>query len=160
MKLILIILLSLIILIIWSILCPDYQITIKAITIKKLSTWLFDKMHIWANNRLQTHRLRQSLVQQETMLAHSQQLPILSSNSEQHQLAAKAFKRTIILQFHGKTRIIIPTETFILSKFILNELDDCLIDLLDSYYPYRHWQPLIIKRTPLINYFYIVIREK
>lgn len=145
---------------IWVFLFPNSKITIKANDIRKTSEFIYQKLQVWSNNRLQTHRLRQSLVQQEIMLAHSQQLPILSFNSEQHELAAKAFRRTIVFQWHRKTRIVIPTGTFVLSKFAIRELDNYLLDLLTSYYPRHHWQPIIIKRAPLINYFYIIINEK
>lgn len=160
MKLVLTILLIVIALIIWARFFPNKEITIRAESIRNLSGFTYQKLKIWSNNRLQTHRLRQSLVQREIMLAHSQQLPILSNNSELYELTAKAFKRTVIFQKNHKTNIVIPTESSVLTNFAKKELDDCLLELLMTYYPDHHWQPLKTKRVPITNYFYLIIKEK
>ena len=123
MKFIIVIFMILVIAIsIWVLLYPKSELTIRATDIRQMSNKLYYMVKIWANNRLQTHRLRQSLVQREIMLAHSQQLQIMSTNSEQHELAAKAFKRTIIFQKKNKTNIIIPIGSSALAHFAQNEL--------------------------------------
>lgn len=143
---------------IWVLLFP--KSAIRAGDIRHIGKQLYQMVKTWTNNRLQTHRLRQSLVQREIMLAHSQQLPILSSNSEQHELAAKAFKRLIIFQKHKKTVIVIPTGTFAITKFSIDELDNYLLELLTMYYPDHHWQPTKPNKLSLFNYFYLEIKQK
>lgn len=161
MKFIIVIFMILVIVIsIWVLLYPKSELTIRATDIRQMSSKLYYMVKIWANNRLQTHRLRQSLVQREIMLAHSQQLQIMSTNSEQHELAAKAFKRIIIFQKKNKTNIIIPIGSSALAHFAQNELDNRLLELLITYYPHHHWQPLETKRLPWTNYFYLTIRQK
>lgn len=160
MKLILIILMIVIIFIIWAMFFPKAKITIQAEYINNFSGWLFTHFKIWANNRLQTHRLRQSLVQREIMLAHSRQLQIMSINSEQHELAAKAFRRTIVFQKHQKTKVVIPIGSPALVDFAENELNSYLLNLLVEYYPTHHWHPLETKRIPWTNYFYLTIKQK
>lgn len=160
MKIITITLMLVVIIGIWVLLYPESELTIRAGDVRQVSNKLYQVLKTWANNRLQTHRLRQSLVQREVMLAHSQQLQIMSTNSEQHELAAKAFKRTIIFQKKNKTNIIIPIGSSALAHFAQNELDNRLLELLITYYPHHHWQPLETKRLPWTNYFYLTIRQK
>lgn len=160
MKIIIIVLTIVIILSIWVLLYPQSEVTIRAGDLRQIGNRVYKMIKTWANNRLQTHRLRQSLVQREIMLAHSQQLPILSSNSEQHELAAKAFKRLIIFQKHKKTVIVIPTGTFAITKFSIDELDNYLLELLTMYYPDHHWQPTKPNKLSLFNYFYLEIKQK
>lgn len=145
---------------IWVLLFPKSELTIRAGDIRHIGKQLYQMVKTWTNNRLQTHRLRQSLVQREIMLAHSQQLPILSNNSELYELTAKAFRKTIIFQKRHKTNIVIPTGSSALTNFSKKELDDCLLELLMTYYPHHHWQPLEIKRVPWTNYFYLTIKQK
>lgn len=160
MKLILIILMIVIIFIIWAMFFPKAKITIQAEYINNFSGWLFTHFKIWANNRLQTHRLRQSLVQREIMLAHSQQLPILSNNSELYEMTAKSFKKIVIFQRRQKTTIIIPTGSLAITDFAKEELDNCLLELLMTYYPNHHWQQLESKRVIGTNYFYLTVKQK
>lgn len=68
MKGLLLLLLVIIIVYVWAILFPNAKITIKAENIKDFINFMYHKLEIWYNNRLQTHRLRQSLVQREIML--------------------------------------------------------------------------------------------
>lgn len=160
MKLILITLLLLLMLSIWAIAFPSSKVTIRAGDVRKLGNHFYEMVKTWANNRLQTHRLRQSLVQREIMLAHSQQLTMLSSNSELYEMTAKSFKKIVIFQRHQKTTIIIPTGSLAITDFAKKELDSCLLELLMTYYPNHHWQQLASQRVPLTNYFYLVIKQK
>lgn len=158
MKAALTLLLLIIILIsIWTILYPNSTVTIRAGDIRQLGKQLYQMIKIWVNNRLQTHRLRQSLVQREIMLTHSQQFAALSKDSELHELAAKAFRKLFIFQNKHKTNIIIPIGSSALADFAQNELDNRLLELLIIYYPHHHWQPLETKRLPWTNYFYLKI---
>lgn len=160
MKVLLLLLLVIIVISIWAIIFPNARITIKATNIRKLNKLLYQSLKIWSNNRLQTHRLRQSLVQREVMLAHSQQLPILSNNSELYEMTAKSFKKIVIFQRHQKTTIIIPTGSLAITDFAKEELDNCLLELLMTYYPNHHWQQLESKRVIGTNYFYLTIKQK
>ena len=160
MKLILIILLLVLLLIIWSIFYPDSQITIRASDLRKLNNKSYHLVKTWYNNRLQTHRLRQSIVQKELLLAHSQQFTALSTNSELHELVAKAFRKLFIFQKKQKTNIIIPIGSNALANFAKDELDNCLLELLMTYYPHHHWQQLEQKRVALTNYFYLSVKQK
>lgn len=161
MKFIIVIFMILVIVIsIWVLLYPKSELTIRATDIRQMSSTLYYMVKIWANNRLQTHRLRQSLVHRELMLAHSQQFTALSTNSELHELAAKSFRKTFIFQKKHKTNVVIPVGSSSLANFAKQELDDCLLDLLITYYPNHHWQPLESKRLPLTNYFYLTIIQK
>lgn len=160
MKLILIILLLLIILIIWAIIFPTANVTIRAENIRSFSNLMYQKSKVWCNNRLQTHRLRQSLVKKELLLAHSQQFTALSTNGELHELAAKAFRKVFIFQRQQKTRIVIPIGSPALIEFAENELNDYLLTLLINYYPTHHWQPITHERLPLTNYYYLLIKQK
>ncbi|MDO5306067.1 MAG: hypothetical protein Q4E87_10880, partial [bacterium] len=106
MKFIIVIFMILVIAIsIWVMLYPQSEFTIRADDIRQIGNKFYQTFKIWGKNRLQTHRLRQSLVQREVMLAHSQQLPMLSNNSELHELTAKAFRKTIIFQKKNKTNV-------------------------------------------------------
>lgn len=145
---------------IWARLYPNQKVTIQAKTINTFSDGLLKRIRVWSNNRIQTHRLRQSLVQREKLLADSQQLPFFSRNSKLHELVGNAFRKTIVFQWHHKTKIIIPTGTFTLSKFATEQLDNYLLELLVIYYPDRYWQQIEIKKIPLFNYFYLIIQEK
>lgn len=149
-----------IILSIWLLLYPQSVVTIRAGDIRQLGKQLYQMLKTWANNRLQTHRLKQSLVQRELMLAHSQQFTVLSANSELHELAAKAFRKIFIFQRHKKTVIVIPTGSYALTKFSIDELDNYLLELLTMYYPDHHWQPIKPYKLPLFNYFYLSIKQK
>lgn len=160
MKIIIIVLTIVIILSIWVLLYPQSEVTIRAGDLRQIGNRLYKMIKTWANNRLQTHRLRQSLVQREVMLAHSRQLQIMSINSEQHELAAKAFRRTIVFQKHQKTKVVIPIGSPALVDFAENELNSYLLNLLVEYYPTHHWHPLETKRIPWTNYFYLTIKQK
>lgn len=161
MKFIIVIFMILVIVIsIWVLLYPKSELTIRATDIRQMSSTLYYMVKIWANNRLQTHRLRQSLVHRELMLAHSQQFAALSKDSELHELAAKVFRKLFIFQKKQKTNIIIPIGSNALANFAKKELDGCLLELLMTYYPYHHWQQIELKRIPLTNYFYLTIRQK
>ncbi len=160
MKLILITLLLLLLLITWSILFPNSKVTIRANDVRQLGNRLYQILKTWANNRLQTHRLRQSLVQREIMLAHSQQFIAFSKDSELHELAARVFRKLFVFQKKHKTNIIIPIGSSALADFAQNELDNGLLELLITYYPHHHWQPLETKRVPWTNYFYLTIKQK
>lgn len=159
MRLLILFLIALITLI-WARLFPNKKVTIQAKTINTFSDGLMNHIKVWSNNRLQTHRLRQSLVQREKLLADSQQLPFFSRNSKLHELVGNAFRKTTVFQWNHKTKIIIPTGTFTLSKFATEQLDNYLLELLVIYYPDRYWQQIEIKKIPLFNYFYLVIQEK
>ena len=160
MKVLLLLILVIIVISIWAIIFANARITIKATNIRKLNKLLYQSLKIWSNNRLQTHRLRQSLVQREVMLAHSQQFAALSKDSELHELAVKVFRKLFIFQKKQKTNIIIPIGSNALAHFAKKELDGCLLELLMTYYPYHHWQQIELKRIPLTNYFYLTIRQK
>ncbi|MDD1381332.1 hypothetical protein [Limosilactobacillus reuteri] len=160
MKIITITLMLVVIIGIWVLLYPESELTIRAGDVRQVSNKLYQVLKTWANNRLQTHRLRQSLVQREVMLAHSRQLQIMSINSEQHELAAKAFRRTIVFQKHQKTKVVIPIGSPALVDFAENELNSYLLNLLVEYYPTHHWHPLETKRIPWTNYFYLTIKQK
>lgn len=161
MKFIIVIFMILVIVIsIWVLLYPKSELTIRATDIRQMSSTLYYMVKIWANNRLQTHRLRQSLVHRELMLAHSQQFAALSKDSELHELAARAFRKLFVFQNKHKTNIIIPIGSNALADFTQNELDNRLLELLITYYPHHHWQPLETKRLPWTNYFYLTIRQK
>ncbi|MCC4472855.1 hypothetical protein [Limosilactobacillus reuteri] len=84
----------------------------------------------------------------------------MSTNSEQHELAAKAFKKTIIFQKHQKTRVVIPIGSPALVDFAEKELNNYLLSLLVKYYPTHHWQQLEPKRVPWTNFFYLIIKQK
>lgn len=76
MKLLILFLISFaLIALIWARLYPNQKVTIQAKTINTFSDGLLKRIRVWSNNRIQTHRLRQSLVQREKLLADSQQLP-------------------------------------------------------------------------------------
>lgn len=161
MKFIIVIFMILVIVIsIWVLLYPKSELTIRATDIRQMSSTLYYMVKIWANNRLQTHRLRQSLVHRELMLAHSQQLPILSNNSELYEMTAKSFKKIVIFQRRQKTTIIIPTGSLAITDFAKEELDNCLLELLMTYYPNHHWQQLESKRVIGTNYFYLTVKQK
>ena len=161
MKFIIVIFMILVIVIsIWVLLYPKSELTIRATDIRQMSSKLYYMVKIWANNRLQTHRLRQSLVQREIMLAHSRQLQIMSINSEQHELAAKAFRMTIVFQKHQKTKVVIPIGSPALVDIGEKEVNSYLLNLLVEYYPTHHWHPLETKRIPWTNYFYLTIKQK
>lgn len=160
MKIITITLMLVVIIGIWVLLYPESELTIRAGDVRQVSNKLYQVLKTWANNRLQTHRLRQSLVQREILLAHSRQLQIMSINSEQHELAAKAFRRTIVFQKHQKTKVVIPIGSPALVDFAENELNSYLLNLLVEYYPTHHWHQLETKRIPWTNYFYLTIKQK
>lgn len=160
MKIITITLMLVVIIGIWVLLYPESELTIRAGDVRQVGNKLYQVLKTWANNRLQTHRLRQSLVQREVMLAHSQQFAALSKDSELHELAARAFRKLFVFQNKHKTNIIIPIGSNALADFTQNELDNRLLELLITYYPHHHWQPLETKRLPWTNYFYLTIRQK
>ncbi|MEY8295261.1 hypothetical protein [Limosilactobacillus caviae] len=149
MKTFLIILFLVICISFWAFLYPNAKITLKATSIKKTSYFIYRKLQIWGNNRIQERRIAKSLVEYDQLFSYAPNYDL-----------EKAFSKTKAFNHKGKKLIIIPTRTQALSKLAKEQLDNLSLPMLNEYYPNVHWNLAELKKFPYINYFLVIVTEK